>query len=40
MGLFDEQLNARQENDREAIKRSLGRLGAAVTGRVSGAVYF
>ncbi|MFR1477543.1 MAG: hypothetical protein ACLSB9_18635 [Hydrogeniiclostridium mannosilyticum] len=25
MGLFDEQLNARQENDREAIKRSLGR---------------
>ena len=40
MGLFDEQLNARQENDREAIKRSLGRLGAAVTGRVQSSVSY
>lgn len=32
MGLFDEQLKARRDNDREAMGRSLGRLGAAVTG--------
>lgn len=38
MGLFDEQLKARQENDRESVRRSLGQLGAAVTGHASPAV--
>lgn len=32
MGIFDEQRKARQENDREAVAHSLGRLRAAVLG--------
>ena len=37
MGLFDEQLKARQEHDKEAILRSLGQLGASVTGHTGSA---
>lgn len=40
MGLFDEQLKAREENDREAIQRSLWQLGAAVTGRTSSSINY
>ncbi|RHB39267.1 NHLP bacteriocin export ABC transporter permease/ATPase subunit [Enterocloster aldenensis] len=40
MGLFDEQLKARKENDREALQRSLWQLGAAVTGRTSSSINY
>lgn len=33
MGLFDDQLKARRDNDREAMGRSLSQLGAAVLGK-------
>lgn len=33
MGLFDDQLKTRRKNDREAMERSLGQLGAVVRGR-------
>ena len=33
MGLFDDQLKIRLDNDRETISRSLGKLGAAILGK-------
>lgn len=38
MGLYDDQLKTRLENDREAIARSLGQLGAAAIGKQASAV--
>lgn len=38
MGLYDDQLKTRLENDRDAITRSLGQLGSAVTGKQAAAV--